>query len=156
MKKVVWRGSIAGVFLYASVGVFGYLTFYNRPSELMKQNILLADYNLNVAIILVNTLYINNFELGSNFYILFSVLCYAVTISSSKGNSRSPLAQRRKENDKIRKHLLHSAFSLHLLHLRNIRPFDWRCYGSCRLHNQSNGKCYLLKINPLRSVSSSQ
>lgn len=135
MKKVVWRGSIAGVFLYASVGVFGYLTFYNRPSELMKQNILLADYNLNVAIILVNTLYLNNFELGSNFDILFSVLCYAATISSSKGNSRSALAQRRKENDKIRKHLVHSAISLHLLHLRNICPFDWRCYGSCRFHN---------------------
>ena len=36
MKKVVWRGSIAGVFLYAFVGVFGYLTFYNRPDELLK------------------------------------------------------------------------------------------------------------------------
>jgi len=53
MKKVVWRGSIAGVFLYASVGIFGYLTFYNKPQELMKQNILLADYGLNAAIILV-------------------------------------------------------------------------------------------------------
>ena len=55
MKKVVWRGSIAGVFLYASVGIFGYLTFYNRPQELMKQNILLADYGLNAAIILVTS-----------------------------------------------------------------------------------------------------
>jgi amino acid permease len=36
MQKVVWRGSLAGVILYASVGVFGYLTFYNRPEELMK------------------------------------------------------------------------------------------------------------------------
>ena len=27
MKKVVTRGSIAGVILYASVGLFGYLTF---------------------------------------------------------------------------------------------------------------------------------
>lgn len=36
MQKVVWRGSLAGVFLYASVGVFGYLTFYNRPEELLK------------------------------------------------------------------------------------------------------------------------
>jgi amino acid permease len=51
MGKVVWRGSLAGVFLYASVGIFGYLTFYNRPQELLKQNILLADYGLNWAII---------------------------------------------------------------------------------------------------------
>lgn len=36
MGTVVWRGSIAGVILYASVGVFGYLTFYNRPEELLK------------------------------------------------------------------------------------------------------------------------
>ena len=66
MKKVVWRGSIAGVFLYASVGIFGYLTFYNRPQELMKQNILLADYGLNAAIILVIkiqiTLFRGNFQ----------------------------------------------------------------------------------------------
>jgi len=53
MGKVVWRGSLAGVFLYASVGVFGYLTFYDRPDELLKQNILLADYGINVAIIIV-------------------------------------------------------------------------------------------------------
>lgn len=31
MSTVVWRGSMAGIFLYASVGVFGYLTFYNKP-----------------------------------------------------------------------------------------------------------------------------
>ena len=54
MGKVVWRGSMAGIILYASVGVFGYLTFYNRPDQLMKQNILLADYRLNVAIIIVS------------------------------------------------------------------------------------------------------
>jgi amino acid permease len=54
MKIVVWRGTIAGVFLYASVGVFGYLTFYNRPEELLKQNILLADYGINIAIIIVS------------------------------------------------------------------------------------------------------
>ena len=52
MSKVVWRGSVAGVILYASVGIFGYLTFYNRPDELLKQNILLADYGMNVAIII--------------------------------------------------------------------------------------------------------
>jgi amino acid permease len=57
MGKVVWRGSIAGIILYASVGVFGYLTFYNRPDELMKQNILLADYGLNIAIIIVRQIY---------------------------------------------------------------------------------------------------
>ena len=54
MGTVVWRGSLAGIVLYASVGVFGYLTFYNRPEELMKQNILLADYGLNIAIIIVS------------------------------------------------------------------------------------------------------
>jgi amino acid permease len=54
MKIVVWRGSIAGVFLYASVGVFGYLTFYKMPEELKKQNILLAPYGNNIAIILVS------------------------------------------------------------------------------------------------------
>ena len=53
MGKVIWRGSLAGVFLYASVGVFGYLTFYNRPDQLMNQNILLADYQMNIAIIIV-------------------------------------------------------------------------------------------------------
>ena len=52
MGKVVWRGSMAGIFLYASVGVFGYLTFYNKPEELLKQNILLADYHMNVAVII--------------------------------------------------------------------------------------------------------
>jgi len=52
MSKVVWRGSMAGIFLYASVGVFGYLTFYNKPAELLKQNILLADYNSNAAVII--------------------------------------------------------------------------------------------------------
>lgn len=52
MGAVVWRGSLAGVFLYASVGVFGYLTFYNKPEELMKQNILLANYGFNWAIVL--------------------------------------------------------------------------------------------------------
>ena len=31
MSKVVKRGSIGAIFLYASVGIFGYLTFYNRP-----------------------------------------------------------------------------------------------------------------------------
>lgn len=51
MGKVVWRGSCAGIILYASVGIFGYLTFYNKPAELMKQNILLADYGMNWAII---------------------------------------------------------------------------------------------------------
>jgi amino acid permease len=57
MSTVVWRGSLAGVILYASVGIFGYLTFYNKPDELMKQNILLADYGgLNAAIIIVITL----------------------------------------------------------------------------------------------------
>ena len=45
---------MAGVFLYASVGVFGYLTFYNRPEELLNQNILIADYGINIAIIVVN------------------------------------------------------------------------------------------------------
>lgn len=54
MSKVVYRGSIAGSILYASVGVFGYLTFYNRPDQLMNQNILLADYGLNAAIIIVS------------------------------------------------------------------------------------------------------
>jgi len=27
MNKVVWRGSIVGMLMYAFVGVFGYLTF---------------------------------------------------------------------------------------------------------------------------------
>jgi hypothetical protein len=54
MKSVVWRGSIVGVFFYASVGVFGYLTFYDKPDELRKQNILLAPYGNNIAIILVS------------------------------------------------------------------------------------------------------
>jgi hypothetical protein len=52
MGKVVWRGSMAGIFLYASVGIFGYLTFYNKPEELFKQNILLADYHMNIAVII--------------------------------------------------------------------------------------------------------
>jgi amino acid permease len=52
MGKVIWRGSLAGVFLYASVGIFGYLTFDDRPKELLKQNILLADYNHNIAVII--------------------------------------------------------------------------------------------------------
>jgi amino acid permease len=60
MGKVVWRGSLAGVFVYASVGVFGYLTFYDRPDELLKQNILLADYGINVAIIIVRLVGIFN------------------------------------------------------------------------------------------------
>lgn len=29
MSKVVRRGSIGGVLIYATVGVFGYLTFYD-------------------------------------------------------------------------------------------------------------------------------
>jgi amino acid permease len=55
MKVVVWQGTLAGVILYASVGVFGYLTFEKRPEELMKQNILLADYGVNIAIIIVRS-----------------------------------------------------------------------------------------------------
>lgn len=55
MGTVVWRGSLASVIIYASVGVFGYLTFYDKPDELLKQNILLADYGgLNAAIIIVS------------------------------------------------------------------------------------------------------
>jgi len=54
MKQVVWRGSLAGVFLYASVGVFGYLTFFDNRKELEKKNILLTPYGNNVAIIIVS------------------------------------------------------------------------------------------------------
>lgn len=53
MSKVVSRGSIGGIFIYASVGIFGYLTFVNNEDELLKQNILLANYGKNVAIIIV-------------------------------------------------------------------------------------------------------
>jgi amino acid permease len=54
MKQVVWRGSLAGVFLYASVGIFGYLTFFDNRKELEKKNILLTPYGNNVAIIIVS------------------------------------------------------------------------------------------------------
>jgi hypothetical protein len=57
MKQVVCRGSLAGVFLYASVGVFGYLTFYNNRKELEKKNILLTPYGSNVAIIIVSQIF---------------------------------------------------------------------------------------------------
>ena len=36
MSAVVRRGSIGAIFLYASVGVFGYLTFLNKKEELEK------------------------------------------------------------------------------------------------------------------------
>jgi hypothetical protein len=89
MKVVVWRGSIAGVFLYASVGVFGYLTFYNRPEELMKQNILIADYGINVAIILVTIfqICILLLFLGAILNISIGLLRNASLVPSSQGDS---------------------------------------------------------------------
>jgi len=45
MNKVLIRGSIIAVLLYIVSGVFGYLTFVDRPAELMKKSILEADYN---------------------------------------------------------------------------------------------------------------
>ena len=84
MKIVVWRGSIAGVFLYASVGVFGYLTFYNKPQELQKQNILLAPYGNNIAIIIVRVLIVMN--LGAIHILSFGVFCNAIAISPIERN----------------------------------------------------------------------
>jgi sodium-coupled neutral amino acid transporter 11 len=50
MAKVLVRGSLAAVVLYAMVGVFGYLTFVHTP-DVITQNIFEAPYGNNTAII---------------------------------------------------------------------------------------------------------
>jgi amino acid permease len=92
MKIVVWRGSIVGVFLYASVGVFGYLTFYNKPQELQKQNILLAPYGNNIAIIIVRVLIV--MHLGAIHILSFGVFRNAFAISPVERNCGGDHPQR--------------------------------------------------------------
>jgi amino acid permease len=87
MKKVVWRGSLAGVFLYASVGVFGYLTFYDNPKELEKKNILLTPYGSNVAIIIVSQNCPHSQLVGLIHLVLLSVHCHAPALPALQGNS---------------------------------------------------------------------
>lgn len=53
MSKVLVIGSTAAVILYVAVGIFGYLTFVYTP-DLLGTNILVAPYNGNVAITIVN------------------------------------------------------------------------------------------------------
>ena len=53
MSKVVTRGSIGAVLTYTSVGIFGYLTFFDKPEEILKQNILVSDYGFKISIIIV-------------------------------------------------------------------------------------------------------
>ena len=55
MSHVVIIGSSTAIFLYAMVGIFGYLTFVHVP-ELLTQNILDAPYHGNIAIMIVKLL----------------------------------------------------------------------------------------------------
>ena len=54
MWKILWRGTLAATFLYWIAGVFGYVTFIERPNELNKvmknQDILEGEYFNNIAI----------------------------------------------------------------------------------------------------------
>lgn len=52
MSGVLTKGSSAAVFLYALVGIFGYVTFVNTP-EVITTNILEAPFQGNVAITIV-------------------------------------------------------------------------------------------------------
>ena len=53
MKGVLLKGSLAAIFLYAMVGIFGYLTFVHTP-DVITQNILESPYHKNVAIYVVS------------------------------------------------------------------------------------------------------
>lgn len=52
MSSVLLRGSSAAIFLYALIGIFGYLTFVHTP-DVITSNILSAPYGNNIAIIVV-------------------------------------------------------------------------------------------------------
>ena len=53
MSRVLIKGTISAVILYALIGIFGYLTFMDNPEALEKKNILEAPYNKNIAIAIV-------------------------------------------------------------------------------------------------------
>ena len=54
MNKVLGRLMSVVLTLYLLVGIFGLATFVHRPEELLKGNIILADYKESILIRLVN------------------------------------------------------------------------------------------------------
>src|SRR5947209_3633366 len=54
MIGVLVNGSVAAVILYAMVGIFGYVTFYNDPDAFVDANILEAPYGNNIPITIGN------------------------------------------------------------------------------------------------------
>jgi amino acid permease len=52
MDKVVFRGTNIAIVVYTITGIFGYLTFMQKLSDLESQNILDAPYGDNLAMII--------------------------------------------------------------------------------------------------------
>jgi len=99
MKQVVCRGSLAGVFLYASVGIFGYLTFYDNRKELEKKNILLTPYGSNVAIIIVSPNCPHSQFLGLILLVLLSVHGHAPALPTLQRNGGRDIFERKEKDD---------------------------------------------------------